>query len=153
MAVNFWSLPGVRLLCDIIDTVNKQKVTTSDSTTVLFEPPDVFNSIHEHKEKIAPAIRALKDTKIASAETLIDHLEAVSLANFIKTSATSKRAFAELLRDLSRSSTRIEVEYKPACLTEEVGGGYFSNIQNCVCLSSLMKGLPRRRYSLRLINF
>jgi hypothetical protein len=48
-------------------------------------------------------------------------------------------AFDELLPDPSRLRTRIDDEYKPACLAEDVGGGYMGNIQNCVS-SSITKG-------------
>jgi hypothetical protein len=44
-------------------------------------------------------------------------------------------AFDELLPDTSRLRTRIDDEYKPACLAEDVGGGYIGNIQNCVSSS------------------
>jgi hypothetical protein len=49
-------------------------------------------------------------------------------------------AFDELLPDPSRLRTRIEDEYKPACLAEDVGGGYMGNMQNCVS-SSITKGI------------
>jgi hypothetical protein len=89
MTTNLWSLPGVRLLWDVIDTVNKQKLTANTSAGALFEPPDVYSSIHEHKDKIGPALRALNDAKLASAAALLDHLEAISLANFVTTCANS----------------------------------------------------------------
>jgi hypothetical protein len=89
MATNLWSLPGVRLLWDVIDTVNKQKLTANTSAAALFEPPDVYSSIHEHNEKIGPALRALNDAKLASAAALLDHLEAISVANFVTTCANS----------------------------------------------------------------
>ncbi len=38
-------------------------------------------------------------------------------------------AFDELLPDPSRLRTRIDDEYKPACLAEDVGGGYIGNMQ------------------------
>ena len=38
-------------------------------------------------------------------------------------------AFDELLPDPSRLRTRIDDEYKPACLAEDVGGGYMGNMQ------------------------
>jgi hypothetical protein len=85
MATNLWSLPGVRLLWDVIDTVNKQKLTANTSAGALFEPPDVYSSIHQHKDKIGPALRALNDAKLASAAALLDHLEVISLANFVTT--------------------------------------------------------------------
>ena len=89
MATNLWSLPGVRLLWDVIDTVNKQKLTTNTSAAALSEPPDVHSLIHQHKDKIGPALRALNDAKLASAAALLDHLEAISLANFVTTCANS----------------------------------------------------------------
>jgi hypothetical protein len=89
MATNLWSLPGVRLLYNVIDTVNRQKLTANTSAAALFEPPDVFDSIHAHKDKIGPALRALNDAKLASASALLDHLEAISLANFVTTCANS----------------------------------------------------------------
>jgi hypothetical protein len=49
-------------------------------------------------------------------------------------------AFYELLPDFSRLSTRIDDEYKSACLAEDLGGGYIGNMQNCVC-SSITKGI------------
>jgi hypothetical protein len=87
MVTNLWSLPGVRLLWDVIDTVKKQKLTANTSAAALFEPPDVHSSIHQHKDKIGPALRALNDAKLASAAALLDHLEAISLANFVTTCA------------------------------------------------------------------
>jgi hypothetical protein len=48
-------------------------------------------------------------------------------------------AFDELLPDPSRLRTRIDDEYKPACLAEDFGGGYMGNMQNCVS-SSITKG-------------
>ena len=48
-------------------------------------------------------------------------------------------AFDELLPDTSRLRTRIDDEYKPACLAEDVGGGYMGNMQNCVS-SSITNG-------------
>ena len=38
-------------------------------------------------------------------------------------------AFDELLPDPSRLRTRIDDEFKPACLAEDVGGGYIGNMQ------------------------
>jgi hypothetical protein len=49
-------------------------------------------------------------------------------------------AFDELLPDPSRLRTRIDDEYKPACLAEDVGGGYMGNMQNCVS-SSITNGM------------
>ncbi len=72
-----------------IDTVNKQKFTANTSTAALFEPPDVHSSIHQHKDKIGPAPRALNDAKLASAAALLNHLEAINLANFVTTCANS----------------------------------------------------------------
>ena len=48
-------------------------------------------------------------------------------------------ALDELLPDPSRLRTRIDDEYKPACLAEDVGGGYMGNMQNCVS-SSITNG-------------
>ena len=48
-------------------------------------------------------------------------------------------AVDELLPDPSRLRTRIDYEYRPACLAEDVGGGYMGNIQNCVS-SSITNG-------------
>jgi hypothetical protein len=48
-------------------------------------------------------------------------------------------AFDELLPDPSRLRTRIDDEYRPACLAEDVGGGYMGNKQNCVS-SSITNG-------------
>jgi hypothetical protein len=89
MATNQWSLPGVRLLYDVIDTVNRQKLTANTSAAALFEPPDVFDSIHAYRDKIGQALRALNEAKLASAAALLDHLEAISLANFVTTCANS----------------------------------------------------------------
>jgi hypothetical protein len=89
MATNLWSLPGVRLLWDVSSAVNKKKFTANTSAAALFEPPDVHSSIHQHKAKIGPALRALNDAKLASAAALLDHLEAISLANFVTTCANS----------------------------------------------------------------
>jgi hypothetical protein len=41
----------------------------------------------------------------------------------------------ELLPDSSRLRTCIDDEYRPACLAEDVGGGYMRNMQNCVSYS------------------
>jgi hypothetical protein len=49
-------------------------------------------------------------------------------------------AFHELLPDSSRLRTRIDDEYRPACLAEDVGGGYMGNMQNCVS-SSITNGM------------
>ena len=49
-------------------------------------------------------------------------------------------AFDELLPDSSRLRTRIDDEYRPACLAEDVGGGYIKNMQNCVS-SSITNGM------------
>ena len=48
-------------------------------------------------------------------------------------------AFDELSPDSSRLRTRIDDEYRPACLAEDVGGGYMGNMQNCVS-SSITNG-------------
>jgi hypothetical protein len=48
-------------------------------------------------------------------------------------------AFDELLPDPSRLRTRIDDEYRLACLAEDVGGGYMGNMQNCVS-SSITNG-------------
>jgi hypothetical protein len=52
-------------------------------------PCHVHSSIHQHKDKIGPALRALNDAKLASGAALLDHLEAISLANFVTTCANS----------------------------------------------------------------
>jgi hypothetical protein len=62
-------------------------------------------------------------------------------------------AFDELLPDSSRLRTRIDDEYRPACLAEDVGGGYIGNMQNCVS-SSITNGMkspvsPMKRPGLR----
>jgi hypothetical protein len=49
-------------------------------------------------------------------------------------------AFDELLPDSSRLRTRIDDEYRPACLAEDVGGEYMGNMQNCVS-SSITNGM------------
>jgi hypothetical protein len=89
MAQHIWSLPAVRLLVDIIDSVHKQKLTANESAAALFLPPNVSHSIQQHKDEIAPALRALNDAKLASAEDLLKHLEAVSMANFVTACANS----------------------------------------------------------------
>ena len=64
MALHIWSLPAVQLLVDIIDTVYKQKLTANESAAALFLPPDIRHSIQDHKDMIAPALRALNDAKL-----------------------------------------------------------------------------------------
>ena len=61
-------------------------------------------------------------------------LRAERLSRILDTKGLKIRACAlnELLRDPSRLRTRIDDEYKPACLAEDVGGGYMGNMQNCV---------------------
>jgi hypothetical protein len=49
-------------------------------------------------------------------------------------------AFDELLPDSSRLRTRIDDAYRPACLAEDVGGGYIGNMQNRVS-SSITNGM------------
>ena len=49
-------------------------------------------------------------------------------------------AFDEPLPDPSRLRTRIDDEYKPACLAEDVGRGYMGNMLNCVS-SSITNGM------------
>jgi hypothetical protein len=50
-------------------------------------------------------------------------------------------AFDELLPDSSRLRTRIDDEYRSACLAEDgVRGGYIGNMQNCVS-SSITNGM------------
>ena len=68
-------------------------------------------------------------------------LRAERLSRILETRGLKIRAcaFDELLSDPSRLRTRIDVEYKPACLAEDVGGGYMGNMQNCVS-SSITNG-------------
>ena len=68
-------------------------------------------------------------------------LRAERLSRILDTRGLKIRAcvFYELLPDPSRLRTRIDDEYKPACLAEDVGGGYMGNIQNCVS-SSITNG-------------
>ncbi len=89
MAQHIWSLSTVQLLVDIIDTVYKQKLTANESAAALFLPPDINHSIQQHKDRIAPALRALNDAKLTTAEEVLSHLQALSLANFVTTCANS----------------------------------------------------------------
>ena len=89
MALHIWSLPAVQLLVDIIDTVYKQKLTANESAAALFLPPNIRHSIQDHKDTIAPALRALNDAKLTTAEEVLSHLQALSLANFVTTCANS----------------------------------------------------------------
>jgi hypothetical protein len=87
MAVHIWSLPAVQLLVDIFDTVYKQKLTANESAAALFLPPNIHHSIQQHKDIITPALRALNDAKLTTAEDVLNHLQALSLANFVTTCA------------------------------------------------------------------
>jgi hypothetical protein len=68
-------------------------------------------------------------------------LRAERLSRILETRGLKIRAcaFDELLPDPSRLRTRIDDEYRPACLAEDVGGGYIGNMQNCVS-SSITNG-------------
>ena len=68
-------------------------------------------------------------------------LRAEHLSRILETRGLKMRAcaFDEPLPDPSRLRTRIDDEHKPACLAEDVGGGYMANMQNCVS-SSITKG-------------
>ena len=59
------------------------------------------------------------------------HLRAERLSRILETRGLKMRAcaFDELLPDPSRLRTRIDDEFKPACLAEDVGGGYIGNMQ------------------------
>ena len=61
-------------------------------------------------------------------------LRAEHLSRIFDTKGLKIRACAlnELLRDPSRLRTHIDDDHKPACLAEDVGGGYMGNMQNCV---------------------
>ena len=83
MVKNVWSIPGVRLLFDIIDAATRQKLTATTSISALFDTPDVWLSIAMHREKIGPPLRSLGESKLQTAAALIAHLQALSLANFI----------------------------------------------------------------------
>jgi hypothetical protein len=89
MSTNLWSIPGVRLLFDIIDTVTRQKLTATTNAAALFDAPDPWSSLSDHRTKIAPALHALGDTKLLTATALIAHLE-LSIANFVNTCANNK---------------------------------------------------------------
>jgi len=58
-------------------------------------------------------------------------LRAERLSRIFETRGLKTRAciFDELLLDPSRLRTRIDEEYRPACLAEDVGGGYIGNMQ------------------------
>ncbi len=58
-------------------------------------------------------------------------LRAERLSRILETRGLKMRAcaFDELLPDPSRLRTRIDDEFKPACLAEDVGGGYIGNMQ------------------------
>ena len=92
MATNVWNIPGVQLLFDIIDTVTRQKLTATTNAAALFEAPDPWSSLSEHRTKVAPSLRALGDAKLLTATALIAHLdsEALSIANFVNTCANNK---------------------------------------------------------------
>jgi hypothetical protein len=77
----------VRLLFDIIDTVTRQKLTATTSVSALFDTPNVWSSIADHREKIGPPLRALGESKLPTATALITHLETLSLANFVNACA------------------------------------------------------------------
>ena len=51
---------------------------------------DIYNSLQQHTERIAPAIRALEATKLTSAADLLDHLTTTTVAHFVTTCANSK---------------------------------------------------------------
>jgi hypothetical protein len=90
MSTNVWKIPGVRLLFDIIDTFTRQKLTATTNAAALFDAPDPWSSLSDHRTKIAPALRALGDAKLLTATELIAHLEALSIANFVNTCANNK---------------------------------------------------------------
>jgi hypothetical protein len=54
MVKNVWSIPGVRLLFDIMDTITRQKLTATTSVSALFDTPNVWSSIAQHREKLGP---------------------------------------------------------------------------------------------------
>jgi hypothetical protein len=89
MCDNVWQIPVVRLLFDIIDTATKQKLMATTNAAALFDVPDPWSSLSDHRTKIAPALRALTDAKLLTALELIAHLEALSIANFINTCANN----------------------------------------------------------------
>jgi hypothetical protein len=94
MATNVWNIPGVQLLFDIIDTVTRQKLTATTNAAALFEAPDCWSSLSEHRTKIAPSLRALGDAKLLTATVFIAHMEALSIANFVNTCAKNKDVLA-----------------------------------------------------------
>jgi hypothetical protein len=71
MVTHVWNIPGVRLLFDIIDTVTRQKLTVTTSVASLFDTPNVWSSIAEHREKIGPSLRALGESKLPTATALL----------------------------------------------------------------------------------
>ena len=142
MAQHIWSLPAVRLLVDIIDSVHKQKLTANESAAALFLPPNVSHSIQQHKDEIAPALRALNDAKLASAEDLLKHLEAVSMANFVTACANSTalpKGYREAyqlgtddLSDLMASDPTPLTVDKMHKITEKIRRAILKKTENCL---------------------
>jgi hypothetical protein len=90
MCTNVWQIPGVRLLFDIIDTVTRQKLKVTTNAAALFDAPDLWSSLSDHRTKISPALRALGEAKLLTTMELIAHLAALSIANFVNTCANNK---------------------------------------------------------------
>ena len=67
-------------------------MTTSATVAALFLAPNVADSLIEHIDKIAPAIRALETPKFTSAAQLLDDLQATSISNFMLCFAQSELA-------------------------------------------------------------
>jgi len=104
MVTHVWSIPGVRLLFDIIDNVTRQKLTDTTSVASLFDTLNVWSSIAEHREKIGPSLRALGESKLPTATVLIAHLEALSLGNFVNAyTETSLRTHLMVADALTKS--------------------------------------------------
>ena len=92
MSTNVWKIPGVRLLFDIIDTVTRQKLIVTTNTAELFDAPDPWSSLSDHRTKIASALVALgaTDAKLLPDTELIAYLEALIIANFVNICANNK---------------------------------------------------------------
>lgn len=75
----------MKLLTDCFLKIVQQTTAVNSNLTALFEPPDLYGSLSDHREKSKPGFEVLRGHQFANVEAVFDHLEAQTAANFIAT--------------------------------------------------------------------
>ena len=89
MAENVVTLSSVKLLTDCFLKIVQQTSAVNSNLTALFEPPDIYGSLSDHREKSKPGFEVLRGHQFADVEAVFDHLEAQTAANFVATIAVA----------------------------------------------------------------